>query len=87
VSPRLRKWRNRSLALLLRPVATDFRQPGAQLRLAGTSCASTGSTQRKAALADHYVAAGDTQTPALLFLERLLRTKKPPERYLRKTQA
>jgi hypothetical protein len=36
----------------------------AQLRLAGTSCAGTGPPRRKAALADHYVAAGDTQAPA-----------------------
>ena len=47
------EWSNRSLALLLRTVATDAPSM-ARLRLAGTSCAGTGSLRRKAALADHY---------------------------------
>jgi len=53
VSPLRREWSKRSLALLLRPVASDAPSV-AQLRLTGTSCAGTGPPGRKAALADHY---------------------------------
>ncbi len=56
--PLLLQWSNRSLALLLRPVVSDAPSM-ARLRLVGTSCAATGPPRRKAALADHYVAAGN----------------------------
>jgi len=54
----LLQWWNRFLALLLRAVAR-FVPAMAWLRLVGTSCALTGPPRRKAALADHYVVAGN----------------------------
>jgi hypothetical protein len=56
--------------LLLRPVASDFRQPGARPRLNGTSaCRQPGLHDAKGALADHYArASGHTSSGSPVYI-------------------